>query len=66
MMAAHQDLTYLYQEPHKLTGWWIPLIDVDEENGCMWVIPGSHKNGLYVRFGMKGYTPHYEIFKEPD
>ena len=32
----------------------------------MWVIPGSHKNGLYVRFGMKGYTPHYEILKKPD
>lgn len=25
---------------------WIPLRDVDGENGCMWVVPGSHKLGI--------------------
>ncbi len=25
---------------------WVPLVDVDERNGCLWVIPGSHRWGL--------------------
>lgn len=25
---------------------WIPMVDVDERNGCLQVIPGSHKQGL--------------------
>ena len=24
---------------------WLPLQDVDEQNGCLWVVPGSHKGG---------------------
>jgi hypothetical protein len=30
---------------HVVTA-WIPLVDVDEANGCLWVIPGSHRWGL--------------------
>ena len=26
-------------------GTWLALDDADEENGCMWVIPGSHRAG---------------------
>lgn len=25
---------------------WIPLQDCDQKNGCIWVVPGSHKLGL--------------------
>ena len=25
---------------------WFPLMDADEENGCLQVVPGSHKHGL--------------------
>jgi ectoine hydroxylase-related dioxygenase (phytanoyl-CoA dioxygenase family) len=25
---------------------WVPLQDSDEDNGCLWVIPGSHAWGL--------------------
>jgi phytanoyl-CoA hydroxylase len=25
---------------------WVALDDVDESNGCVWVLPGSHKGGL--------------------
>lgn len=25
---------------------WVPLADADERNGCLWVVPGSHRWGL--------------------
>ncbi len=25
---------------------WVPLRDADERNGCLWVVPGSHRLGL--------------------
>ncbi len=44
----HQDSQYYgapTQYTHLITV-WIPLVDVNEENGCLWVIPASHKWGL--------------------
>ena len=29
---------------------WIPFDDADEENGCMWMVPGSHKWGDQIDF----------------
>lgn len=46
-VSPHQDSTFLYTEPMKLIGLWIPLEDVTEENGCLSFIPGSHKSGLH-------------------
>ncbi|MDD9267310.1 phytanoyl-CoA dioxygenase family protein [Paenibacillus sp. GCM10023248] len=41
----HQDLPYWpMNEPGALSA-WIPLDDVDERNGCMMFIPGSHQAG---------------------
>lgn len=44
----HQDSQYYGpQTGHVLViSVWIPLVDVDERNGCLWLIPGSHKWGL--------------------
>ena len=44
----HQDSQYYGPETgHILViSVWIPLVDVDERNGCLWLIPGSHKWGL--------------------
>jgi ectoine hydroxylase-related dioxygenase (phytanoyl-CoA dioxygenase family) len=25
---------------------WVPLQDADERNGCLWLVPGSHRRGL--------------------
>jgi ectoine hydroxylase-related dioxygenase (phytanoyl-CoA dioxygenase family) len=38
----HQDNSYWKCQPADLVSIWIALDDVDEENGCMNVIPGSH------------------------
>jgi len=46
---SHQDSTFLYTTPTTLTGFWIALEDADLENGCLWFVPGSHKNGITRR-----------------
>lgn len=40
--AWHQDERYIPTEDRSLTGAWIAIDDATEENGCLWVIPGSH------------------------
>ena len=41
----HQDNGYTYVEPQQYLTCWIALTDVDEENGCPWVVPGVHRRG---------------------
>lgn len=42
----HQDNAYFRLEPNDVFGFWIALDDTDVENGCMHVIPGSHREGI--------------------
>ncbi len=44
--AWHQDEIYIPTRDRSLTGGWIALDDATIENGCLWVIPGSHKPGI--------------------
>ena len=44
----HQDTQY-YGNPTRhlhVISVWIPLVDVDERNGCLQLLPGSHRWGL--------------------
>jgi phytanoyl-CoA hydroxylase len=41
----HQDSPYFSIEPMALTTCWIALDDTTIENGCLWVVPGSHRLG---------------------
>uniref|UniRef100_A0A914CGF3 Phytanoyl-CoA dioxygenase domain-containing protein 1 n=1 Tax=Acrobeloides nanus TaxID=290746 RepID=A0A914CGF3_9BILA len=51
-VCEHVDSTYLLMEPtNKLLGVWIAIDEATLENGCLWFIPGSHKNNeLNYRF----------------
>lgn len=42
-MPVHQDWTVVDESRYASVTVWIPLIDVDENNGAMRVLPGSHK-----------------------
>jgi hypothetical protein len=42
----HQDNTYGELAPDNAISVIVPLVDVDERNGCLWMIPGSHLEGL--------------------
>ncbi|HAA78298.1 TPA: phytanoyl-CoA dioxygenase family protein [Candidatus Latescibacteria bacterium] len=44
--AWHQDEFYIPTRDRSLTGGWIALDDATVENGCLWVIPGSHRPGV--------------------
>jgi len=39
--ALHQDQRYLRVEPGTCMAAWLALDDTDEENGCLYVVPGS-------------------------
>lgn len=45
-VAWHQDVTYWGLEPPVAHTAWIAIDDSDVENGCMRVIPGSHRTGI--------------------
>ncbi len=45
-VAWHQDITYWGLEPPLADTAWIAIDDSDVENGCMQVIPGTHKTGI--------------------
>ncbi|SDW90891.1 phytanoyl-CoA dioxygenase family protein [Paenibacillus sp. CF384] len=41
----HQDLPYWPMKERGALSIWLPLDDVDERNGCMMFVPGSHQVG---------------------
>jgi phytanoyl-CoA hydroxylase len=44
--AWHQDESHIPTRDRSLTAVWIALDDATVDNGCLWVIPGSHRRGV--------------------
>ena len=65
-VSCHQDATFLYTEPVSVKGFWFALEDASQENGCMWAIPGGHRNNLKSRFyrNKKGDGTEIEILDD--
>ncbi len=42
----HQDGWYFMLEPNEAVTMWLAMDHVDEENGCVRYLPGSHRDGL--------------------
>jgi phytanoyl-CoA hydroxylase len=49
-VRCHQDATFLHTEPQAIVGLWFALEDATEENGCLWAVPGGHRDGLQSLF----------------
>eukprot|EP01040_Poterioochromonas_malhamensis_P017272 gene17272-19806_t len=49
-VVPHQDGTFLYTEPQSCIGFWWPLHDCTQQNGCLWAVPGSHKLGVHRHY----------------
>lgn len=57
--AAHQDYYYIKNDPMTMVAAWIAMEErVDEENGCLWVIPGTHRLGLLPHGKVKNPEEH--------
>jgi phytanoyl-CoA hydroxylase len=44
--AWHQDEHFIPTRDRSLTAAWIALDDATVDNGCLWVLPGSHRPGI--------------------
>lgn len=43
----HQDSWYLKADPDTLLAVWVACDDADPDNGCLYVIPGSHRDPIF-------------------
>ena len=62
----HQDAPYWpIIKPETPVTAWIALDDVDESNGCMWMVPGSHKWGNHIKMlETNAHDKFFEIGKD--
>lgn len=54
----HQDEYYIPTRDCSLVGAWIAIDDATIANGCLWIIPGSHKPS-YIRRRVANDNPDY-------
>ncbi|MFZ1791214.1 MAG: phytanoyl-CoA dioxygenase family protein [Saprospiraceae bacterium] len=60
----HQDPTFVDEEKNVGMSIWCPLVDVDENNGCLGVLPGSHYLSNHFRnAAMLPYPEWVEILE---
>jgi len=45
-VSWHQDAKYIGFEPHNWVTAWLAITDANEENGCMRMWPGTHKEKI--------------------
>jgi phytanoyl-CoA hydroxylase len=64
----HQDAFYWMIEPVEGLTVWIALDPVDEENGCVRYVPGSHLRGMrpHARTQTKGFSQGIADFGDED
>ena len=43
IVQLHQDWTFVDESRYQAVGIWCPLVDVTEDNGCLRIVPGSHR-----------------------
>lgn len=64
-VAWHQDFLSRPQESEKILA-WVSLDHASAQNGCLEVIPGSHKRGFRRWYTVKGETHHDRIQLDQD
>jgi len=58
----HTDHTFLWTEPRSVVGFWVAIDDATTENGCMWAVPGGHRQPVKSRFVRAGDAASTEVF----
>lgn len=54
----HQDEYFIPTRDKSLVGAWIAIDDASIENGCLWIVPGSHKPS-FIRKRLKNENPEF-------
>lgn len=64
----HQDGYYFHLEPCEATTMWLALEDVDEENGCLRYVKGSHRRGMrpHARTQTLGFSQGITDYGQPE
>jgi hypothetical protein len=62
-LALHQDFNFVDQTVNRAVHVWITLVDVDEHNGCLTVLPGSHLLTHHISAMGLNATP-YEPYRD--
>jgi phytanoyl-CoA hydroxylase len=64
----HQDGHYFVLEPNEAVTLWLALDPVDEGNGCLRYVPGSHRKGLrpHARSGVLGFSQEITDYDAAD
>ncbi len=64
----HQDGFYFMLEPNEAITLWIALDDIDEENGCMRYVRGSHRRGMrpHRSSNVLGFSQGVSDYSEED
>lgn len=64
---VHQDWNVVDETQYESVNVWVPLHDVDESSGALWVLPRSHKINRPVRgagYLFPDYTAHLKALEE--
>lgn len=60
---VHQDWNVVDEKENFAINVWVPLYDVDENTGALWVVKGSHKINRHVRgsaYLFPDYSPYFD------
>ncbi len=61
-VICHCDHSFLWTEPQTVAGFWFALEDATVENGCLWAIPGGHREPARSRFRLEGEGTTTDVF----
>jgi len=62
--AWHQDEIYIPTRDRSLIGAWIAIDPATTSNGCLWVIPGSHRTGYLYRQHAHNRPDEFDVSPE--
>jgi phytanoyl-CoA hydroxylase len=62
--AWHQDEIYIPTRDRSLIGAWIAIDDATVDNGCLWIMPGSHRDGYLYEQRDHGQPDEFDSARE--
>ena len=63
-LGIHQDYPLVDERYFSAFNVWCPLVDVNEENGCLRVVPGSHTLNSKMRIDIFPYEKYLPIIEQ--